>query len=219
MITASFLLGALIGFGSLSQASPVSEEAHSRAMSETELFAGTNYTIIDLEWEVQAFPDGPILTIGGTVEQIYDTLVKINPNYDVDFGVADVEQYDNAANLERRTDFTGSSYFCGGRWPKTRAGDVRKGIEYLYKVSGKPKNGAGPGNCGRVSCSGSEGIGAGIWWCNDDNKPKELASFGSIADGALFLQRRCIEYDVMSWISGQVFHKTNWNVFIANAHC
>ncbi|KAL0929824.1 uncharacterized protein CTRU02_215254 [Colletotrichum truncatum] len=172
-----------------------------------------------MKWEVQAFPDGPTLTLGGTVEQIYKRLVEINPNFDADWGVGDPKVADDAAALKRRTDFTGSSFLCGGKWPRTGVGDASKGIDYLYTVPEKSRNGAGPGNCGKVSCSGSEGQGASIYWCNDDTQPKELASFGSIADGALFLYRSCKTSGLFPMVSGQVFHKTNCNVIIANSYC
>lgn len=41
--------------------------------------------------------------------------------------------------------------------------DMGKALDYLEGVSGKPTNGPGPGNCGRVSCA----YGTGVWWCND----------------------------------------------------
>ncbi|KAF6792685.1 hypothetical protein CSOJ01_14091 [Colletotrichum sojae] len=215
MLAFNIVLGASVGLASLAQASPLSDPASAPVLTEAELFAGSGYTVSDLEWDVKAFPDGPTITLNGTVEQVYSGLLELNSNCDADFGVADFE----APVLERRfTDFTGSSYFCKGRWPQTRTGDVSNGMKYLYKVQGRPRNGAGPGNCGRVSCSGGNPQGAGIWWCNDDNKPKELMSFGSIADGCLYLMNRCVEYDTTSYISGQVFHKTNWNVIIANAY-
>ncbi|KAJ0339264.1 hypothetical protein COL922a_004649 [Colletotrichum nupharicola] len=219
MVAGLTLLGALLSLGGLAQATPVTEGIPDHIPTEAELFAGTNYVIHDVEWDVQAFPGGPMLTLNGTVEQVYQALVDINPNYDADFGVEDVE-VDVSPVLERRTDFTGSSYFCRGRWVNDVASYAMDGINYLYKVQGKPRNGAGPGNCGRVSCSGQDKGGTGIWWCNDDNKPKELQSFGSIADGALWLYRRCAQADVVyGWVAGQVFHKTNWNVIISMANC
>ncbi|KAK2728518.1 hypothetical protein CKAH01_10873 [Colletotrichum kahawae] len=193
MIAGPTLLGALLSLGGLAQAIPATEGIPDHVPTEAELFAGTNY--------------------------VYQAPLNINPNYDADFGVEDI-QVNVSPALERRTDFTGSSYFCRGRWVNGIASYAMTGIDYLYKVQGKPRNGAGPGNCGRVSCSGVENGGTAIWWCNDENKPKELQSFGSIADGALWLWRRCMQPgEVYGWVAGQVFHKTNWNVIISMAYC
>ena len=59
-------------------------------------------------------------------------------------------------------------HHMGDRWDKWERvkwddGYIDDGIKHLYGVDGKPKNGKGPNNCGRVSCSWS----AAIFWCND----------------------------------------------------
>lgn len=38
-----------------------------------------------MEWELQAKPDGPLLKFRGTIEEVWDELHKINPDYDHDF--------------------------------------------------------------------------------------------------------------------------------------
>lgn len=123
--------------------------------------------IHDAQWDVQAFPGGEILQMTGTVEKIWDQLLAINPNYVDDWGVEDPTLPDEAnadatTSLVKRTDFTGSTVKCGN---KARAyfDHIARGIKYLRSVQGKPRNGAGPGNCGRVSCSNQ----SGIYWCND----------------------------------------------------
>jgi hypothetical protein len=52
---------------------------------------------------------------------------------------------------------------CGYGDEGADVGAIRNGIRYLRGLNGNPTNGAGPGNCGRVSCS----YDSAIWWCND----------------------------------------------------
>ncbi|KAF6780850.1 hypothetical protein CMUS01_16802, partial [Colletotrichum musicola] len=89
MLASTIVLGASVGLASFVQASPLSGPATAPVLTEAELFAGSGYTVSDLEWEVKAFPDGPTITLNGTVEQVYSGLLELNPNYDADFGVAD----------------------------------------------------------------------------------------------------------------------------------
>ena len=49
------------------------------------------------------------------------------------------------------------------QWNSCNGNHVNEGINYLLGVDGKPGNGPGPGNCGRVSCSYQ----SAIYWCND----------------------------------------------------
>jgi hypothetical protein len=76
----------------------------------------------------------------GTVEEVHEQLVRVNPSYDNDFSSHD------AVALEKRTDFGGSSYNCNSNewgFPKTRA--LKAGIRHLRGVKGEPSNGPGPG--------------------------------------------------------------------------
>lgn len=103
--------------------------------------------------------------MAGTVEKIWDQLLAINPNYVADWGIDDPEgsdENDNGSSLTKRTDFTGSRTTCE-RKGRADAYFISKGIKYLRAVQGRPRNGAGPGNCGRVSCSER----SAIYWCND----------------------------------------------------
>ncbi|TIC89492.1 hypothetical protein CH35J_012797 [Colletotrichum higginsianum] len=83
-------------------------------ITEVDLFAGTKFTVVDLEWDVQALPDGPTINLNDSVQKVYESLLELNPNV-----------------FKDRTNFTGCSYFCRGKWPLTRAGEAMKGIGYL----------------------------------------------------------------------------------------
>ncbi|KAH8898684.1 hypothetical protein GQ53DRAFT_777319 [Thozetella sp. PMI_491] len=124
------------------------------------------YGVEDLQWEVQAFPDGPKMNVTGTVEQVRAQLTKLNPNYGLEFGI------------EKRF-----GPVCGGGsygWKAADAKRILEGISYLRGVGGQPTNGPGPGNCGRVSCS----YNSAIWWCNDNTDTFSLPSYSTIADCA-----------------------------------
>lgn len=111
-------------------------------------------------WEVEAFKDGPTLKLVGTIQEVHEQLVAINPNYDTDFNLGAVS--DKAArDLSKRTDFSHSHTICGN-FPGTTVDHLGQGISYLRGVGGRPSMG-GRGTCGRVSCS----YNTAIWWCND----------------------------------------------------
>jgi hypothetical protein len=57
---------------------------------------------------------------------------------------------------------------------------LAEGINYLRGVPGNPHHGAGPGTCGRVSCS----YGSAIYWCNESNTAKTLSGYNAIANSA-----------------------------------
>ncbi|KAK0714414.1 heterokaryon incompatibility protein-domain-containing protein [Apiosordaria backusii] len=44
-----------------------------------------SYRDVELEWRVQAFPHGPYILLNGTIEQVRDQLLTINPRFDADF--------------------------------------------------------------------------------------------------------------------------------------
>jgi len=79
---------------------------------------------------------------------------------------------------------------CGpgpNQWDPADIEQIAMGIQYLSGLAGKPGNGPGPGNCGRVSCS----WGASIWWCNDvsiSNLPSSLHVTVDRADCTFLLE-------------------------------
>lgn len=124
------------------------------------------YSVEILQWEVPISLDGGTVTLDGTVQQVLDQLLKINPEYEAEFGVIDnrnnsalVEIWRTTAVMERQHD---ASSDCG-HWDPARAEAIWEGINHLNHVSGKPVSKPGPGVCGRVSCS----YDSAIWWCND----------------------------------------------------
>lgn len=68
-----------------------------------------------------------------------------------------VDTNNETSHLHKRLDVTCNNY------DQAISSRIKEGIRYLRGVNGKPSNGPGPGNCGRVSCS----YNSAIWWCND----------------------------------------------------
>ncbi|KAJ0268716.1 hypothetical protein COL940_013136 [Colletotrichum noveboracense] len=134
------------------------------------------YEVYVPEWEVQVTPGGPTIILNGTVEEVVDKLHEINPDYE-GFLNSTMEQ---SAGLQKRTDFSGTQVFCGNFGAAERD-RFFAGIGYLRGVGGRPSNGAGPGNCGRVSCSWR----AAVWWCNDVSSKSNKYNMAKIITDAL----------------------------------
>ncbi|WYZ36090.1 hypothetical protein EsH8_X_000737 [Colletotrichum jinshuiense] len=175
------------------------------------------YNVVDLEWEVESAPGNGFVSVNGTIESIVAEMTKVNPNFRDDYGLDNTtlttELFEARDALEKRQAVVSEfSHKCFDPWGPADRDEIRKGIDYLYKVNGRPKNGPGPGNCGRVSCSNN----AAIWWCNDDPTTKTLFSFVSIGNGAWRIHQNCQQYRGGTYFyyatGGQAFHPTNWNV-------
>ncbi|KAK3315865.1 hypothetical protein B0H66DRAFT_592148 [Apodospora peruviana] len=141
------------------------------------------YAVEEITWEVQAFADGAKVSLTGTVEQVYDKLIKINP----DFSFNDINVTDTATKLgaaENRVS-------CGNNghpdWVGANELAILWGITYLQNLAGQPSNGPGPGACGRVSCSWK----SAIWWCNDNDHTYTLGSWSDIAQCANEIRDTC----------------------------
>lgn len=112
--------------------------------------------VVPLFLDTQAFPDGPTLTLNGTIQEMRRQLLEINPNYDTDFN--------HTTTVEKRTNFFGAQLQCGElRWGAVKNKGYEEGVRYLRRLRGIPHMGPGPGACSRVSCSWS----TGMWMCND----------------------------------------------------
>ncbi|KAF6795050.1 hypothetical protein CSOJ01_13509 [Colletotrichum sojae] len=167
------------------------------------------------QWDFEVTPGGPHIVLNGTVEQVLDQLHSSNPKLLATFNLN--LQDEGALSVRDETDPLPLDHF-GSICHEQPAGNVKawwEGIKYLEKVPGRPVNGPGPGQCGRVSCS----YNTQIWWCNDvsvDTKTKTLSTFRHIANGAQAAYNDCTDWEYFSYFSsGQAFHKRdNWNVIV-----
>lgn len=117
------------------------------------------YGVEELEWEFPT-PDSGSVVVKGTIEQALTQLSENHPEV-VPFTSA---TSNDVASLAKRSDFHNARFNCDwGQYGNVYRIGIEKGIEYLRNLNGRPRNGPGPGNCGRVSCS----YGNAIHWCND----------------------------------------------------
>ncbi|KAI3538717.1 hypothetical protein CABS01_13305 [Colletotrichum abscissum] len=165
------------------------------------------------EWEFQT-PEGENITIKGTIQEVYATLGSLNPQM-AQMNGFDLEAISNIArsDVEKRAKF-----------PRVDCQSLEEGhtdmyettMEYLRRVPGKPKNSAGPRECGRVSCAWK----SATWWCNDALEEKELSSFGEIADGVQVIYHECTDVDKHYWwSSGEAYTDDDWSVQFGYAPC
>ncbi|KAI3553134.1 hypothetical protein CABS01_07016 [Colletotrichum abscissum] len=170
------------------------------------------YGIFIPRWEVPS-PDGSgeTLSFRGTVEEVATQMRDMHPSFDIDdkFGKIAMPAIGKRATFEDNDQTLCHNFREGNRTA------AHVSIDELRTVQGKPENGAGPANCGRVSCRN----GTAIWWCNDAKSTKQIDSFGDIADGAQRVLSKCKDkLDANQGqgmtVSGQAFHKDSWNVVV-----
>ncbi|KAJ0419812.1 hypothetical protein BJY00DRAFT_324175 [Aspergillus carlsbadensis] len=165
------------------------------------------YEIVDLAWDVEISPGGDHVLLNGTIQEIYEQLTAINPDFGIDLSFLDDEEDDDEEEDENIRD-----YFCFGRWPGTSRRRIEEGVNYLRTVSGSPSMSPGPGSCGRVSCS----YDAAIYLCNDNTNYHNLQNWNIVADAASYILTRCISGRDTA---GQVFYHDNWNVIVRRDDC
>ncbi|KAG6022886.1 hypothetical protein E4U40_004302 [Claviceps sp. LM458 group G5] len=109
------------------------------------------------------------------------------------------------------------SVMCEAPLPACLTGSILGGIDYLRKIrKGRhPRNGPGPRNCGKVSCSEN----SAIFWCNDTDQPKILDSFSDIALGAEIAAYQCGMNGYDLTVSGQAFLFGDYSVIIGQSSC
>lgn len=130
------------------------------------------YGIVELSWEVTPAPGQFPVILNGTIEQVHSQLLEINPDYQTETPEKrsftqireDLVAAPTAASAS--TSIAHSTQIwklnCGG-YDAANTSQIQEGVNYLNGIAGQPRNGPGPNNCGRVSCS----YNSAIWWCND----------------------------------------------------
>ncbi|KAM7210887.1 hypothetical protein V8F06_013729 [Rhypophila decipiens] len=160
------------------------------------------YQVQEMTWNVEPFNNGTIVELNGTVQDVVAELIKINPHY--------LEQVDaNDDKLPVTHQQRSHTVNCNprpGEWGPADEWEIQGGIRYLRQLYGRPGASAGPGMCGRVSCSHQ----SAIWWCNDNPNPMELYSFGDFAQCAQEIKSGCTKPNTV----GQNFNDGNWNCIV-----
>lgn len=121
-----------------------------------------------LQWEVPLSRDGRTAVLNGTVQQVYQQLLELNPDYKAEFGAVEKVPAPATAHVSRRTaralqDSEPDTWEDCGRFDPAKTNAIYEGINHLNQVPGRPGSAPGPGVCGQVSCS----YDSAIWWCND----------------------------------------------------
>jgi hypothetical protein len=214
-------------------------------LKTTEFDGIEGYNTTELEWEIEVDPHtGKTIVARGTVEQIREEALKHIPHWDAHyieparqrmkraletgsydelearFRSADYElesDSESGSHLAKRKIFNLAALDCGGRWKEVNWDTALRNTVYLSGLKGYPKRGAGPGNCGRVSCS----YNTAIWWCNDEPFTKTLMGYDRIYHGALEIVSPCSHtpFGSSRKTSGQAFSTGGWNVIVRKDKC
>ncbi|KAK4195762.1 hypothetical protein QBC40DRAFT_310454 [Triangularia verruculosa] len=180
-----------------------------------------SYGIVPVSWDIPIKADdltSDTITVTGTIQEAITQMEAAYPGWNATFQAGLPAAPGNISDISFSTagDPEIDHYNCDNdsKWKKASANQIWVGVTYLWKLTGTAKNGPGPGNCGRVSCS----WGAAIYWCNDDDEEKEL-QWKWIGDGANYLlDGRCLSEQGRR-VKGQTFYKNKWNVIVRRDDC
>ncbi|CCC13736.1 hypothetical protein SMACR_08240 [Sordaria macrospora] len=169
------------------------------------------YGIEDITWEISTGP-GTAVNITGTVQQVMQYVLENNITLNKSVDASSPSMRPEARQIDLREVQCLNS--IDDAKVEAKVPYIKIGIKYLRGVPGKPANGPGPGNCGRVSCWGE----SAIYWCNDNAETKELESYSSIADGAQAVLDGCPSvFDVelgFFWTMGRAVMNDGWSVLV-----
>ncbi|KAK0726641.1 hypothetical protein B0T21DRAFT_293327 [Apiosordaria backusii] len=176
----------------------------------------SNYTMVDLQWDMPIAPGDSnrgTISVNGTIENAIEQMELLYPGWNQTFHSQ--LQHHRDTNAKAAVDKEEpTSWDCNIDKKMAQQWCISIGIKYLRGLDGIPKNGPGPGNCGRVSCS----YGSAIYWCNENNFEKEV-TWNGIADGAEELLTHCKTSEMWTNVKGQVNYKDNWNVVVYADPC
>jgi hypothetical protein len=112
-----------------------------------------------MQWSYDT-PDGKEITINGTIEEANDHYEALYPGL-----LAKGEKPELVARQfeENMTIECFTANWKPNGWERANRDRIEQGWNHLFNAPGKPSNGPGFGECGRVSCSHD----SAIWWCND----------------------------------------------------
>ncbi|KAK0739492.1 hypothetical protein B0T21DRAFT_436378 [Apiosordaria backusii] len=207
MLSIPIFLASVLALVSVVYGAPTSLDDHPDVSS---------YGIVPISWDLPIKaddPNGATVTVTGTIQEAIVKMEASYPGWNATFQARVPPPSTDAASLiSAAAAEDPESYNCKVKWDEAGQLSILWGVEYLRTLTGTAKNGPGPGNCGRVSCSWN----SAIWWCNDNDQDKEL-QWSQIADGAAFLNRECARDS--QYVKGQAFYKENWNVIVRRDSC
>ncbi|KAL3482512.1 hypothetical protein BJX99DRAFT_252764 [Aspergillus californicus] len=141
----------------------------------------------------------PVPMDGGDYDNAVDSLIV------PDWRNADNEKASNGTTIDLDGSRVAHTLTCDN-FKNVPVKRIKEGIKYLRKItSHRPHLNAN--SCERVSCSWD----TAIWWCNSDNKYRELPGYYNIAQGAQVIVDNCMR-DWIGQISGTLDHPDHWRV-------
>ncbi|KAK4199256.1 hypothetical protein QBC40DRAFT_203085, partial [Triangularia verruculosa] len=203
-----------------------SKAVYSSPTPANDLLAG--YRIVPMQWDFPidlTAPDSTTVTVNGTIQEAIAQMEASYPGWNATYHARLMENSllaptrtspMNAVLTE--TPYTFSCKTDSNLMPETS--DIAVGIAYLRRQPGTAKNGPGPNECGRVSCS----YDAAILWCNDNTYEKEV-QWNAIADGAQFVCDKCrvkkgTDATTEEWyVNGQASFGDKWRVVVQGQFC
>ncbi|KAK0662079.1 hypothetical protein QBC41DRAFT_359714 [Cercophora samala] len=165
------------------------------------------FTTVPVYWDLPIKaddPNGAKVTVEGTIQQAIAKMEADYPGWNATFQ-AGLPGDVSAATLTALEDPT---YDCKIKTDMANILAIKWGIHYLRGIPGKAKNGPGPKNCGRVSCSWD----SAIYWCNEDSAGDKELYWGQIADLAQGVLDNCAG---VTKVKGQGTYKDDkWSVVV-----
>ncbi|KAK0735738.1 hypothetical protein B0T21DRAFT_412337 [Apiosordaria backusii] len=183
------------------------------ATSALALFGVAHASIVDVTWDLPINPaddKSATVSVTGTIEQAIAKMEADYPGWNATFMAQDPAS--DGTGITKHADPVKYNCNVPGDADARRV-PIGIGISYLRRVPGTAKNGPGPENCGRVSCSWN----AAIIWCNNNNFEKEL-QWGQIADGAAYVVDQCSERG-HDWVKGHADYADGWYVVVRANPC
>ncbi|KAK3949163.1 hypothetical protein QBC32DRAFT_379277 [Pseudoneurospora amorphoporcata] len=225
MLYSTFISGAVVA---MLQVLPVSAMPTTAPSGEAPV---PGYGIQEITWELET-ESGATVNLTGTIQQVMryaeenQILLKQNTNVSSSSSSSSSSSFSNMRPQNISTSDSDVYHVTAGEvlgcdlWNQSlaRKDAIQDGITYLRGVVGKPANGPGPNNCGRVSCSWN----AAIWWCNDNTVSKALGSYNYIADGAQFILNNCVGHPINVWyvgVQGSLSMPDGWRVVVTGDTC
>ncbi|KAK0701134.1 hypothetical protein B0T21DRAFT_300738 [Apiosordaria backusii] len=169
--------------------------------------------MVDITWDLPinvTDPNSATVSVTGTIEQAVAKMEADYPGWNATFMSQEPPSPPGVVKI-----FEPDHYDCNVEGDNMASQlPIWEGIEYLRKLNDTAKNGPGPENCGRVSCS----YNSAIIWCNNNNFEKELR-WKDIADASAYVIVRCAPDDTV-WVKGHgEYTKDGWYVVIRGDWC
>ncbi|KAK4172733.1 hypothetical protein QBC36DRAFT_294066 [Triangularia setosa] len=173
--------------------------------------------MVDLPFDLPINPADPTsatVSITGTIEQAVAKMEADYPGWNETFMSQPPASPSASAGGVSKI-FEPDHYDCNVPGDKiAQQGAIWEGIIYLRQLNDTAKNGPGPENCGRVSCS----YNSAIIWCNNNDDDKEL-KWRDIADASAYVVAKCAPDDTMFVKGHGDYTKDGWYVVLRGDWC